>query len=161
MTTDAAETVADGSAAPLVVRTASVEGTLSADLLSLLPSDDPVCWVRGGTGLVGWGVAARVRTTGATRFADADAWWQETTARAIVRDEVDEPGSGLVCFGSFAFAAEPGHSTLVVPQVLVGSRGGRTWVTTIGHGPAPVPDLRVARPAEAPGDVAFAWRRVP
>ena len=49
-----------------------------------------------------------------------------------MRDEVDEPGTGLVCFGSFAFADEPGDSVLVVPRVVVGRRGDRAWVTTIG-----------------------------
>ena len=103
------------AAAPLVVRTTRLEGLGEADLLDLLPTDDPVCWMRGGSGLVGWGRAAEIRTSGATRFADADKWWAETTARAVVRDEVGEPGSGLVAFGSFAFADEPGESVLAVP----------------------------------------------
>ena len=33
------------------------------------------------------------------------------------------PGSGLVAFGSFAYADEPGDSVLVVPEVVVGRRG--------------------------------------
>ena len=156
MTTDAADPVAHSAPAPLVVRTTAVEGAGFADLLALLPSDSPVCWLRGGSGLVGWGVAARVRTQGPTRFADADAWWTDVTGRAIVRDEVGEPGSGLVGFGSFAFADEPGDSVLVVPQVVVGQRGGRAWVTTIGHGPTPTPVLRLADPPDAPAQVAFA-----
>ncbi len=52
----------------------------------------------------------------------------------MVRDEVGLPGSGLVCFGSFAFADEPGDSVLVVPEVVVGRRGDRAWVTTISAG---------------------------
>ncbi len=91
-------------------------------------------WLRRGEGLVGWGVAAQILTTGPTRFADADKWWAETTARAVVRDEVDEPGTGLVCFGTFAFADEPGDSLLTVPEVVVGRRGDRTWVTTVSRG---------------------------
>ena len=63
------------------------------------PRRRPVTWLRRGDGLVGWGVAAEVRTHGATRFADADKWWSETTARADVHDEVGEPGTGLVAFG--------------------------------------------------------------
>jgi menaquinone-specific isochorismate synthase len=60
--------------------------------------------MRRDEGLVGWGVAAQIRPGGLTRFSDADKWWTETVARADIRDDVNEPGSGLVCFGSFAFA---------------------------------------------------------
>jgi len=110
---------------------------VATPLLALLPRQDPVAWLRRGDGLVGWGVAAQVHTAGATRFTDADKWWSETIARAVVDDQVGEPGSGLVSFGSFAFADEPGHSVLLVPRVVVGRRGDRAWLTTIGPG-APV-----------------------
>jgi menaquinone-specific isochorismate synthase len=132
------------------VRTTEIE---SADpLLSLLPSQDAVTWLRRDEGLVGWGVAAEIRTRGMTRFSDADKWWTETVARADVRNEVNEPGSGLVCFGSFAFADEPGDSVLTVPQVVVGRRAGRTWLTLVD-------DASYAGPTEAPTapeDVVFA-----
>lgn len=101
-------------------------------LLDLLPdSADLVSWVRRGEGLVGWGTAAVVRTSGATRFAHAAKWWSELVARAAVTDEVGEPGSGLVSFGSFAFADATGASVLTVPSLIVGRRGPTTWVTTI------------------------------
>ncbi|HET9419773.1 MAG TPA: chorismate-binding protein, partial [Nocardioides sp.] len=119
------------SSAPLVVRTVSLDVDDLGALVDLLPADHPVAWVRRGEGLVGWGQAARVTTAGATRFADADKWWRETTARAVVRDEVEEPGTGLVCFGAFGFADEPGDSALVVPAYVVGLRGDRAWLTTI------------------------------
>ena len=54
----------------------------------------------------------------------------EQSRTAVVRDEAGVPGSGLVCFGSFAFADDPGDSVLVVPEVVVGRRGRQTWVTT-------------------------------
>ncbi|MCP6135010.1 hypothetical protein NL393_38120, partial [Klebsiella pneumoniae] len=57
-----------------------------------------------------------------------------TTGRAVVRDEVGEPGTGLVSFGTFAFADDPGDSVLVVPAVVVGRRGDRAWLTTVGRG---------------------------
>ncbi len=119
------------SAAPLVVRTVSLDVAGLGALVELLPADSPVAWVRRGEGLVGWGVAARVTTAGVTRFADADKWWRETTGRAVVRDDVEEPGSGLVCFGTFGFADEPGDSSLVVPSYVIGRRGDRAWLTTI------------------------------
>ena len=125
-------------------------------LLDLVPSDHPVSWLRNGDGLVGWGVAARVRTRGATRFSDADKWWSELTQRANVHDEVSEPGTGLVAFGSFAFADEPGDSVLVVPSVVVGRRGPHTWVTTAtpaGEEPAAWQVERTA--PTAPSGVVF------
>ncbi|MEJ7795849.1 MAG: isochorismate synthase [Nocardioides sp.] len=124
----------DGQAGPLVVRTIALALDPATLLLDLLPTDEPVSWLRRGDGLVGWGRAAQILTSGPTRFADADKWWAETTARAVVHDEVDEPGTGLVCFGSFAFADDPGDSLLTVPEVVVGRRGDRTWLSTVSRG---------------------------
>ena len=141
------------SAGPLVVRTVRVDptelarrlGVDSLDALALLaavPTEGPLTWLHKGEGLVGWGVAAELRTTGPGRFVEADAWWSQVTARAVVRDEVGVPGSGLVAFGSFAFADTvhpegPGRSVLVVPEVVVGRRGDHAWVTTVDRGGLP------------------------
>jgi menaquinone-specific isochorismate synthase len=141
----------------LVVRTVSLGLDAATALIELLPDDRPVTWLRRGEGLVGWGVAAEVRTTGATRFSDAGKWWAETTARAVVRDEVDEPGTGLVCFGSFAFADEPGSSVLTVPSVVVGRRGDRAWLTTVSCDALEhPPTVTLAEPPRAPAGVSFA-----
>jgi menaquinone-specific isochorismate synthase len=144
-------------ASPLVARSVPLDVRAFASLLDLLPDDRPLTWLRRGEGLVGWGVAAEIRTSGVTRFADADKWWTETTAHAVVRDEVNEPGSGLVCFGSFAFAAEPGTSVLVVPEVVVGCRGDRAWVTTISRGGLDHREaLAAVEPPAPPQAVSFA-----
>lgn len=137
----------------LTVRTVRLDVEEATRLLDLVPADRPVTWLRRGDGLVGWGVAAEVRTHGATRFADADKWWRETTARATVHDEVNEPGTGPVAFGTFAFADEPGDSVLVVPQVVVGRRGDVAWLTTVD---APAPDLVAADLPAPPAGVSFA-----
>ncbi len=142
----------------LVARTVRLDLDPSIPLVDLLPTDQPVTWLRRGEGLVGWGVAAEVRTSGPTRFADAGKWWSELTARARISDEIAEPGSGLVCFGTFAFADEPGDSALVVPRVVVGRRGQTTWLTTVSTGATPPEDVTIAPggvPA-APLDVSFA-----
>jgi menaquinone-specific isochorismate synthase len=136
----------------LTVRTTALPLDAATDLVDLLPDDSPVSWLRRGDGLVGWGVAASIRTSGSTRFSDADKWWAETTAQASVTDSVNEPGTGLVCFGTFAFADEPGDSVLVVPRVVVGRRGDIAWVTTVGEVDAAV---TVAAPPESPGAVSF------
>ncbi|WP_109510274.1 isochorismate synthase [Nocardioides speluncae] len=144
----------EGDEQPLVVRTVPLDLDPSASLLDLVPDEAPVSWLRRGDGLVGWGVAAEVRTSGATRFSDAAKWWSEMVARAIVHDHVDEPGSGLVSFGSFAFGDEPGDSVLVVPKVVIGRRGDRSWMTVVGDWPAQA--LAAAEPAVAPAGVSFA-----
>jgi menaquinone-specific isochorismate synthase len=129
----------------LVART--VEVADPGALIELLPAEEPMTWLRRGEGLVGWGVAARLRAGGADRFTDASAWWREVVRVAAVADEVDVPGTGLVALGSFGFADEPGDSVLVVPSVVVGRRGDLCWVTTIGDSAAAPPDLL---PQDAP-----------
>jgi menaquinone-specific isochorismate synthase len=124
---------------PLVARSVAIPDP--GALTRLLPAADCVAWVRRGEGLVGWGTATRLETAGPGRLAAADAWWRKVAAAAVVRDEVDVPGSGLLAFGSFAFADEPGDSVLIVPQVVVGRRGNRSWLTTIGPGLTSTPAL--------------------
>ena len=145
-----------GPAPSLVARTAALDLDTATSLASLLPTDHPVAWLRRGDGLVGWGEAAVVRSSGPTRFADADKWWSETVARMDVHDEVAEPGTGPVCFGTFAFADDPGDSVLVVPTVIVGRRGDSAWLTTIGPASLPRPEVYVADAPQAPVGVSFA-----
>jgi menaquinone-specific isochorismate synthase len=80
-------------------------------------------------------------------------------ATAVVRDEVAVPGTGPVAFGSMAYAAESAAgATLVVPEVIVGCRDGRWWLTTIGTKasvPAPAVPTAQEPPAEPVG-VTFA-----
>jgi menaquinone-specific isochorismate synthase len=134
----------------LTVRT--TELPVDDRLLDLVPADDDaVTWLRRDEGLVGWGVAARIRTKGLTRFSDADKWWTETCARAEVHDDVNEPGTGLVCFGTFGFADDPGDSVLVIPEVVIGRRAGRTWLTLVDDATYD----RSGAAAEAPEDVVF------
>jgi menaquinone-specific isochorismate synthase len=138
----------------LVVRTVAIDDP--GPLLALLPEDDQTAWVRRGEGIVGWGVAASIRPSGASRFADAHDWWREQTRLAVVRDEVGLPGTGLVAFGSFAFADEPGDSVLMVPEVVVGVRDGTFWVTHIGV--STIGSVNAVRPTAeplAPVDVHF------
>ncbi|MGB7819643.1 MAG: isochorismate synthase [Ornithinibacter sp.] len=153
--------------APLVARTVPLDPALGADLLSLVPRSgarDLCSWVRRGEGLVGWGRAASVTTSGPDRFADLEAWWQHLTKTAVVRDEVDLPGTGPVAFGSVSYAEHsPAGSTLVVPQVVIGRRGDSAWLTTVGVERTPsvpeVPGTPLVGPESlptAPQSVAFA-----
>jgi len=143
----------------LVVRTVEVVApdSLPASLLDLLPSDEPMAWLRRGEGMVAWGVAARCRTSGPDRFSDAADWWQQVAGSAVVRDEVQSPGTGVISFGSFGFADDPGDSVLVVPRVVVGTRRGRSWITVIGQDElAGQADLTTQPPPAAPRNVTFA-----
>jgi menaquinone-specific isochorismate synthase len=155
-------TKSPGAPAPtLVARTVAIEQP--GALLSLLPEaigpNQVSSWVRCGEGLVGWGRALEFRADGPGRFAEAQAWWQSVMEHAVVRDDLSLPGSGPVAFGSFAFSADsPAGAMLVVPEVLVGHRGSRWWLTTIGvdsHLPATLTPS-VASPPLAPQDVTFA-----
>lgn len=129
---------------PLVARTIAVDDP--GDLLALLPADEACVWVHRGDGLVGWGRVAAVETTGPDRFADGERWWYELSRHAVVRDDVGLPGTGPVAFGSFTFADDAPGSLLIVPEVVVGRRDGRAWVTVLGSGIPGVPLLRTAEP---------------
>ena len=155
----------------LVVRTTSLDGDLDTDvaaLLRLLPATGPLAWVRRGDGLVAWGEVARIETTGAARFADAEAAWARLRAHAIVRDDIMLPGTGPVAFGSFAFdESSAAGGVLVVPRVVVGRRGEKSWITTIttadavpALSPAPtltevVTEAGGATPISSPGTVTY------
>ncbi len=121
-------------------------------LLALAPTDEVVTWLHDGEGLVGWGEHDRLVVTGPDRFAEAEGWWQAVLADLLVDDEVTLPGTGPVCFGSFAFdEREP--SVLVVPRVVVGRSAGRCWVSTLDGDER---DHVAVRAPEAPGPVRFA-----
>jgi menaquinone-specific isochorismate synthase len=143
--------------APLVTRTVPLADP--GPLLGLLPLSGPLAWIRRGEGLVGWGEAVRITTSGAQRFADAERAWHELVDHAVVRDEVGLPGTGPVAFGSFAFSPHSvSGGVLIVPEVVVGRRGDRFWLTTVGTGAVVPPGLRVGQlhpaDADAPGDSA-------
>lgn len=136
----------------VVVRTIRIPDP--GGLLAVLPQTDPMAWVRRSEGIVGWGTATRIDTAGPSRFADADAWWRDLTSRTVVRDEVGLPGSGLVAFGSFGFADDPGDSSLIVPEVVVGHRivddEPIWWVTTVSVGTLSATPSIVRSPSPLP-----------
>lgn len=101
-------------------------------LPSYLVRDDVLCWTRREAGLVGFGEVARFTATGPERFLEADIWWRHLVIEADITDRVECPGTGPVAFGSFAFSKVSAHeSRLIVPEIVVGLRDGRTWLTQI------------------------------
>jgi menaquinone-specific isochorismate synthase len=113
--------------------TTTAFGRRRTPLLTLLPAEGALAWVRRGEGLVGWGEADRLEVTGPTALADAAAWWADRCARVEVHDPLGVPGSGPVVFASIAFDPEASTSVFVVPEVVVGRRDGQTWVTVTGE----------------------------
>jgi menaquinone-specific isochorismate synthase len=105
-------------------------------LLDLLTDDAPVSWVRGGDGLVGWGVYAKTSVSGPNRFADARKWWHQQLEKFAVSDSVHLSGTGPVLFTSFSFDPDE-ESVLVIPKIVVGMRNGSSWITWIGDQPQP------------------------
>jgi menaquinone-specific isochorismate synthase len=110
-------------------------------LLDHLPPN-PLAFIRGGDGIVGWGEAARLESKlPAGRVADLAAKWRALVSAANVTDDVQLPGTGLVAFGAFAFSdLSNSVSTLIVPRVILGTRDGRVWLTTVESG-ASLPDF--------------------
>lgn len=83
-------------------------------------------------GLIGWGEAHRLEATGPNRILELDQAWRELVAEVDITDEVRLPGTGLISFGSIAFANQSQtKSVLVIPNVIVGLRDEVLWLTTI------------------------------
>ncbi|CCH90355.1 Isochorismate synthase [Modestobacter italicus] len=113
--------------------TTTALGPRRTPLLTLLPAEGALAWVRRGEGLVGWGEADRLEVTGPHALAEAAAWWADRCARTDAHDPLGVPGSGPVVFASIAFDPAAGTSVFVVPEVVVGRRDGQTWVTVAGE----------------------------
>lgn len=121
------------------------------DVLELADPADPIVWSRRGDVLIGaGGTAARFRGLGAP--GDAAAWWQRVAGAADVDDAVQLPGTGLIAFGALPFdPRSPSDAILTVPRVVVGRRGGRTWVTRTDPVDAPASDAPPAPAAHGYG----------
>ena len=153
----------------LVVRTEPVDEL--APLIQRADPRHPLLWMRRGEGIVGLGETLRIETSGSDRVVDAAAAWTSLAADADIDDRVGLPGTGLVAFGAFAFADESeSTSVLVVPELVLGIREGRAWVTRIALAtgddeaadaaasdvlqiPEPAPRRRVPRVTFSPGAV--------
>ncbi len=118
---------ADTAAPQLVFQTLPIGAP--ANLLELMPDGRSLCWFRDGEGLVAWGEVARCEVAGPERFSRAVRWWTNLCAEVAIDDSVMQPGTGPLAFSSFSFDAHPGTSVVIVPEVVVGVRNGKGWVT--------------------------------
>ena len=93
-------------------------------------------WIRGGDGLIGFGSYAKRTISGSHRFEQASAWWREERSNFAIHNNVHGSGTGPILFASFSFD-ENDESELVIPEIVVGRKGEKAWVTWIGDGSQP------------------------
>jgi isochorismate synthase len=93
---------------------------------------------RGGSALAALGCVRELRAEGAGRFGELSARWRALAAEALCDDPDGPPGSGLACFGGFAFADDGGRTaawegfapaSMIVPEASLARRDGRCWMT--------------------------------
>ena len=93
-------------------------------------------WVRGGDGLIGIGIYKRHVVKGSNRFAEARKWWRNEISTMEIHNNVHGTGTGPILFSSFSFDSAE-ESILVIPQIVIGQRNGKSWITWIGAKPQP------------------------
>ena len=89
-------------------------------------------WVRSGDGLVGFGEYKRFEVKGEDRFLVARNWWNEQLSDFLIQNNVHGIGTGPILFSSFSFDPnEP--SVLIIPEIVLGHKNGKSWITWIGN----------------------------
>lgn len=112
-----------------------------------LPLGEPGCaFIRKDEGFVGIGELARFETD---YIETADVWWAEVSQ--MIDHDSELPGVsgvGPLAVGSFAFDPDRSAlgSVLTVPEVIIGRRGGRCWLTQLGD----KRDFTLPEPSEPP-----------
>jgi menaquinone-specific isochorismate synthase len=91
-------------------------------------------WIRGGEGFVGFGEWRTTSVKGPNRFADARKWWHEQLNSLKIVNDVHGAGTGPILFTSFSFDQDE-ESLLVIPKIIIGQRGNKSWITWIGQHP--------------------------
>ena len=120
--------------------TVELPEALRQPLIDLLPKN-PTAFIRGGGGIIGWGEAVRLTASGPDRIENLDGQFRELVAGSLVSDSVNLPGSGLLEFGSMAFSdTSEIESVLIVPEIIIGSRDGRMWLTSVNGASVPNPE---------------------
>jgi menaquinone-specific isochorismate synthase len=94
--------------------------------------DLSTAWIRSGDGLIGFGVYKELEISGPERFTLARNWWDKEVANFTIKNNVHGGGTGPILFTSFAFD-ENQPSKLVIPQIVIGQKNGKSWITWIGE----------------------------
>lgn len=93
-------------------------------------------WIRGGDGLIGFGIWKSTTVSGPHRFTQARDWWRSQLSTFDIHNNVHGSGTGPILFSSFSFD-ESQESELVIPQIIVGQKNGKSWITWIGSAEQP------------------------
>lgn len=109
-------------------------------------------WIRSGDGLVGFGEYKKIEVTGADRFTKARTWWDSQVANFSIHNNVHGPGTGPIVFTSFAFD-ENQRSVLIIPQIVIGQKNGKSWITWIGG--QSQPDISQLKKAPISGEISW------
>jgi len=109
-------------------------------------------WIRSGDGLIGFGIYKKYEVTGANRFAQARSWWQSEVANFSIHNNVHGTGTGPILFTSFAFD-ENQPSVLIIPQIVIGQKNGKSWITWIGE--QSQPDISQLKNAAISGEITW------
>ena len=88
-------------------------------------------WIRSGDGLVGFGEYKKFIVTGEDRFDRARVWWNDQLSEFKINNNVHGSGTGPLLFASFAFNSSS-PSFLVIPEIVLGQKNGKSWITWIG-----------------------------
>lgn len=101
--------------------------------LSQVSTSSPLStsWIRGGDGLIGFGKYKSKKVSGPKRFAEASQWWRNEISQLDINNNVHGSGTGPILFTSFSFL-ESEESELVIPEIIVGRKSGKSWITWIG-----------------------------
>ncbi|WP_430592176.1 isochorismate synthase [Humidisolicoccus flavus] len=112
--------------------TATTHAISRPDLFALLQRQAPLAFMRGSDGVIGIGTAFRADFSGADRILDAASTWDSLCDQSQENGDYDTPGTGLTAFGAMSFASDSSaKSTLLVPKVVVGTRGDFHWMTKV------------------------------
>ena len=93
-------------------------------------------WIRGGDGLIGFGEWKSTSVKGKNRFSDARKWWHEQLPTLKIQNSVHGSGTGPILFSSFSFDSAE-ESKLIIPEIIIGKRGDKSWITWIGDKSSP------------------------
>jgi menaquinone-specific isochorismate synthase len=109
-------------------------------------------WVRSGDGLVGFGEYKKFEVKGENRFKEAKAWWEKRVSEFKIQNNVHGSGTGPILFSSFSF--DPSEiSVLVIPEIIIGQKNGKSWITWIGD--SKQPDLEKINTAPISGEITW------
>ena len=109
-------------------------------------------WVRSGDGLVGFGEYKKFEVKGENRFKEAKAWWEERVSEFKIQNNVHGSGTGPILFSSFSFDANQ-SSVLVIPEIIIGQKNGKSWITWIGD--SKQPNLEKIATAPISGEITW------